>query len=197
MNRTITRFLIADDGAMTANFVVLAAAIVGIGLTSVTAVTLGASTLAEKFESGVVQAGTVTLCFFSSDPNCGADATVENEDNVVLTDGGGAGGDLVYDFQTLTQSEADRLANELRLNAADRVLDFVSNTSNDLYAAINDRDFDKAALMLDYFNLGLQVLQERYGYEGDAEKILQDFRQAADFYAASLDRQQQTIDSLR
>ena len=61
MNKFITNFLNEEDGAVTVDWVVLTAAVVGLGVAGVAAVQGGVDSLAGKIETEVGGAGVVTL----------------------------------------------------------------------------------------------------------------------------------------
>ncbi|NHQ75659.1 hypothetical protein HAT86_14465 [Roseovarius gahaiensis] len=61
MNKFITNFLNEEDGAVTVDWVVLTAAVVGLGVAGVAAVQGGVDSLAGKIETEVGGAGVVNL----------------------------------------------------------------------------------------------------------------------------------------
>lgn len=71
MNKFITNFLNEEDGAVTVDWVVLTAAVVGLGVAGVAAVQGGVDSLAGKIETEVGGAGVVTL----SDTTLGQETT--------------------------------------------------------------------------------------------------------------------------
>ncbi|MFO7769900.1 MAG: hypothetical protein R6V38_00865 [Roseovarius gahaiensis] len=73
MNKFITNFLNEEDGAVTVDWVVLTAAVVGLGVAGVAAVQGGVDSLAGKIETEVGGAGVVTL----SDTTLGQEPAAE------------------------------------------------------------------------------------------------------------------------
>ena len=192
MRNLIQRFLRDTGGAITTEFVVVAGALVGLSIASVAAVQLGATNMAGNYDMGATRGAGGVLCMFSNANDCAPGATDTSTggggttvDTGGTTDGGTKSTDS-YTMLYLTQSDADRLANELRLYSADQVMSFIRSTDADFYSAMNGGDPQKVAYLLDTYSLGVQVLTERYGYDADAATALDAFTRALEYYQANL-----------
>lgn len=186
---SIRNFVQDTSGAMTMNFTVLAASLIGLGLGSVAVVSLGASNLGAKFEDGVTGAGTVVLCMFSNQNDCagGGDGNTGDDGQDATVDGFGGTvtiGSTTIDYTALilTEQEANQLANEMRLYSADQVKGLIEQIQYEFYMSYNSGDMEGAAKMLDYYHLAVQVLSERDGYESDAETAAGEFLRAIEYY---------------
>jgi hypothetical protein len=149
MQESVDRFLQDQSGAITVDWVVMSAAVVGLGISGVTAVRVGTSALGTDISSGLSAASVVTLNDLS-----GAFATALT--GLYFT---------AQEMQDLvdTYTEADQ----------DKVLQNFLNTFQAAYDAMEDGDLVSAGMYLDYTAAALHALESspKGAPEGQAEKL--------------------------